>query len=365
MTYSETIDSLRPQLVGDFEKDSDFLRERGRKFAEEKNADGLRAVEDLINEIMPEEQKEEVRRLTHMDGKPLNEIHSDINRLINDKEYIKAKELAKRLYSKITEEYYETENAKFVSLRNLFEDTLYYMLYKPTKTLNRAPFDFGSYLSTYGYILVETGSVLEAIPVLEKAIDYNPIDCGPKFELAEVYKLIKNKNKLLEVTRDTLRVASSPVAIARCYANLGYMCFDFNELDDAVAFYTASVMFAPHPAIPVELKGIAEKKGEPIKRPSHEEIMEVFGKYDIEYGPSKDAIAAAAQLSVDLLQKKNIGEALKALKLLYNLTLDERVKDAILKYDPNSELYVPEKRKKAQSGEDTDRSGDTGGPAPS
>ena len=90
---------------------------------------------------------------------------------------------------------------------------------------------------------------------------------------------------MLEVTRDTLKIASSPVAIARCYANIGYILVDMGEFDDAVAFYTASVMFAPHPQIPYELRDIAQRKGTPVIQPTREQIDKAMEKYDIKFGP--------------------------------------------------------------------------------
>lgn len=349
MSYNEIIAELRGKLVGTYEEKAEMLRTEAGKFATENNTEGVKAVGELMLEIMPDEQKDEIERLTHIDGIRLDEYYKNILELINEKKTVEAKTLAEKLYKKITEEYKEGDIAKFVSLRNPFEDNLYQFLFKPEKTLNRAPFDFCTYISTYGYILVDTGSNVDAIPILEKAIEYNPVDCGPKFELAEIYKLIKNKEKLVSITKETIRVASSPVALARCYANMGYMCFDLRELDDAVAFYTASVMLAPHPSIPHELRGIAQLKGENIKQPSLDEIKKVFAKYDMEFGPNRDVIAVAAQLSQNFLLKKDIPNALKSLKLLYNISRDPKVKEIILKYEPDAQEVKPTNANETQS----------------
>ncbi|MBQ8297930.1 MAG: tetratricopeptide repeat protein [Ruminococcus sp.] len=342
MTYNEILENLKAKLTGStYEENAAILRKEGEVYGKEGNYEGVRAVGEIMLEIMPESQREEITRLTHLDGERLDNYYNKIVKLINEKNCVDAKPLAEKLYYKITEEYRETETAKFVSLRNPFEDNLYQLLFKPEKTLNRAPFDFATYLTTYAYIIIETGSTLDAIPVLEKAIEYNPVDCGPKFELAEVYKVIQNKKKLLELTKETIRVASSPVALARCYANLGYMCTDIRELDDAVAFYCASVMLAPHPAIPRELQGIAQMKNAPIVQPSFEQIKKVFEKYGLEFGPDKDVISVAAQLSSHYLTNEDIPNAVKSLKLLYNLTQDEKVKEMILRYDPKAQTSRP------------------------
>ncbi|MDD6278945.1 MAG: tetratricopeptide repeat protein [Oscillospiraceae bacterium] len=336
MSYDEIINELKSNLSGDYNKDSEYLRKAGDKFGKEGNTDGVRAVGEIIFEIMPENEKQEITNLTHIDGVRMDKFYEQINSAIHEKNMIEAKSLAEKLYAKIMDVYKETDKAKFVTFRNPFEDNLAQLLFKTDKILNRAPFDFATYLTTYAFIIIETGSPIDAVHVLEEAIAFNPVDCGPRFELAEAYKLMKNKDKLIEVTQQTLRIASSPIAIARCYANMGYLCVDLHELDDAVNFYTASVTFAPHPAIPLELKGIAQMKGSDIKQPTHDEIMATMKKYNISFGPDKDVISVAAQLASTFLLNKDMRNAVMSLKMLYNLTQDEKIKDMILKYDPSA-----------------------------
>lgn len=340
MSYKETLEEIRGKLGDSREENDKMLRELASKYAQEGNQEGFEAVEQLLLENLPEATRKEMLRITHVDGVRLDKMYEQINQLIGERKFVEAKPLAERLYKKITVEFREGENAKFVSLRNPFEDNLYQLIYKPEKKLNRAPFDFATYITAYAYIMTETGSPLDAIPILEKAIEFNPVDCGPKFELAEVYKLLKNRKRLEEITRDTLKVASSPVALARCYANMGYLLTDAQEYDDAAAFYTASVMLAPNPAVPLEMQHLADLKGSPIVRPLHEEVVEVLAKYDMKLGPNQEVVTVAAELAAHYLQENDIPNAVNALKITYNLTLDENIKNLILKYDPEAARYV-------------------------
>ena len=341
MAKKDILEELRSKLGDSPEENAAFLKKETERFIKEGNAEGIEAAGTLILENMPQNQKDEIERLTQIDGRPLNEIYDEVVKLINDKKITEAKPIAEKLYKKIITDYPQTEKSKFVSLRNPFEDNFYQLKFKPEQVLNRTPFDFAEYITSYAYLLVETGSPLDAIPVLEKAIEYNPVDCGPYFELAEVYKLLKNKRQVIETTKKTLELASSPVAIARCYANMGYILTDMGEYDDAAAFYTASVIFAPHPMIPYEMQALANKKGSPIVRPEREQIVEAMKKYDIEFGPNEDVVSVCAQLSVHYLGEKDIPNAIQAMKMTYNLTRDEKVKELILKYDPNAERLVP------------------------
>lgn len=336
MSYNDIKAELEAKLTGTEDEKDAFLRQEAAKYASEGNVDGFEAANDLLLANMPEAKRKEIIRITHVDGVRLDKLYLQITQLMKEKKSVEAKSLAERLYKKITVEFKETDTEKFVSLRNPFEDNLYQLLYKPEKTLRRAPFDFAEYLTSYAYLILETGSPLDAIPILEKAIEFNPVDCGPKFELAEVYKLLKNRRRLQEITQETLHVASSPAAIARCYANMGYSLTDAMEYEDAAAFYVASVMMYPNAAIPYELQHLADLKGSPIIRPEHEQVVEVLQKYDMELGPHPDVVSVCAKLSAHYLQENDIPNALHAMKMTYILTLDENVKSLILKLDPSA-----------------------------
>lgn len=339
MSYDKFFADLKSKLTDDIQENDKMLRKAAEQFAKEKNADGIKAAGQLLVENMPEEEVEEIKRITHVDGVRLDVMHNKIVELINKHSAIEAKPLAERLYKKITVEFKEGEKAKFVSTRNPFEDNLIQILFKQDKTLTRAPFDLATYITTYAYILTETGSPYDAIPVLKQAIEFNPVDCGPMFELAEVYKLLGNRKRLFEITRDTIKVVSSPVALARCYANIGYILIDSQDYDDAAAFYTASVMMYPHPAVPQEMRHLAQLKGTPLKQFSHEQIMNVFKKYEIDFAFNPDVIKVASQMAAYYLGEKDIPNALNALKITYNMTRDEKIKNIILKYEPDAEKH--------------------------
>lgn len=344
MAYDEIYNELKSKMGDDPAANEAMLRKEAERFVRERNQDGITAAGNLIMENMPEEKRNEIIRITHIDGIRLDQYYNNIDKLVDERKISEAKILAEKLYKKITVEFKDTENEHFVSLRNPFEDNLFQLFFKQEKKLTRTPYDFARYITTYAYILTEAGSPLDAIPVLQRAIEFNPVDCGPKFELAEVYKRLKNKQRLIEITAETLKVASSPRAIARCYANMGYMLTDFQEFDDAVAFYTASVMSAPDPAIPLEMQHLADLKGSPVQYIGLEKVKEILEKYGLEFGPNQDVISVAAQLASYYIGRKDLYNALKAMKLTYGLTMDENLKEMILKYEPIVNGSKPEKK---------------------
>ena len=148
MSYDEILADLKSKLTDDIQANDRFLRKEAERFAREKNNDGVKAAGQLLVENMPEEEVEEIKRITHLDGVRLDVMHKQIVELIEKQIAIEEKPIAERLYKKITVEFKETEKAKFVSTRNPFEDNLLQILFKQDKTLNRSPFDLAVYLTT-------------------------------------------------------------------------------------------------------------------------------------------------------------------------------------------------------------------------
>lgn len=341
MANNEFLNEIRAKLGDSPEENDKILRAAVEQLAKEGDLETMNEVGQMMMDNLPEEKRNEIMRLTHVDGVRLDQLYEQVEEHLRKNELIEAKSKAEKLYKKITVDFAETDKVRFVSLRNPFEDNLCQLLFPADKTLNRCPFDFCTFITTYAYILVETGSSIDALPVLEKARQFNPVDVGPLFEMAEIFKMTKNKKRIVEITRDTLKIASSPLAIARCYANMGYILTDFAQYEEAAVFYTASAMMAPNPAIPLEMQHLADLKGSQIAVPSREQIEEVMKKYDMTFGADNNVISVAAQLSVNYLTANDIPNALMAMKMTYNLTRDESIKKLILKYEPDASMDAP------------------------
>lgn len=327
---------LIAKLTGDFNTDREFLIKESEKMAAEGNKDGANAAMELLFERMPESEKKKIEDLVYVNGKRLDAYYSDIEELIKEKKIQEALPMAKALYEKIITTYPETDDSKFVSLRNKFEQNVYQLMYKPEKTLNVAPFDFARMITTYGYLLVDVHELDEAEVVLKKASEYNPVDCGPKFELAEAYKLSRKNDELLAISKETLKISSSPYAMARCYCNLGFYCYNVEDYENAAVFYYISILFAPHRAVEMELKNVALRLNKKLTPPKEADIDRTFEKYGITRGPEELLVSVAAQLATLAIERNDIEEALMNLKLLYGLTNDENIKKTILKYEPDA-----------------------------
>lgn len=68
MEYNEIIAALKSKLGDSPEENEKILKAEGEKFAHTGDYTALKAVGELLMENMPADRKEELQRLTYLDG---------------------------------------------------------------------------------------------------------------------------------------------------------------------------------------------------------------------------------------------------------------------------------------------------------
>ncbi len=324
---NEILESLRSQLSGNLEKDLIFLEAQTREYSKQENGDEIAAaILELAMSLMPKEHMDFLKNTIYVGERRLDTIYAEANALMQRRQFDKAVVLTGQIYDKIREAFPETEDRRFFSFRNLLESNLYYVMYHPTKHLEKTPFDFVRFLTAHAYNLVELRRPSEAIPVLEEAIRYNPVCPDARFELAEIYKLMQEPEKLLAVVRDTLPVCASPHALARCYANLGHYCVDKQEYEKAICFYFESLIFAHNEAIRFELKHVSQLMGRKISPPTRQKVLEAFASLDLPVGPDQNVLGVTAALGEQAREKEDWAAACFYLRVFADLTNDAEAK---------------------------------------
>ena len=318
------LDEIKAKMTGDRMQDIVVLEEEIRKLETQEGGQAL--AEELLQMAMgmisPEEQ-DYLQKTLFLDGRRLNQVYGEMQGLMRQGNTAEAIKLSRALYEHIIMHFRESDQERFFSFRNPFESNLYHILYHPTKKLLKAPFDFSLYIGAHAYNLIETRRAPEAIPVLKEAIRYNPVNPDPRFELAEVYKVLEKPEELLETICDTLPLCTSAYAIARCYANLGFWAVEIKDYESAVRFYYESLNFADHPAIPGELKHIEVISGKPLVPPTKEMINKAFAKYDIYHGPGQEVLHVARELAKQAEKAEQWREAAFYLNIVVSLIRDE------------------------------------------
>lgn len=332
MEKNEILAAVRAALTGNAAEDMIYLQEQVEKYNNDpETREAAKEILAIAYDLLSPEQDAYMKKMLYIGERRLDEVYAEGSRLMRAGQTAKALTITKQLYEHITEHFKETPEMRFFSFRNLLESNLYQILYHPTKQLVKAPFDFSLFIGAYAYNLVEVRRLDEAIPVLEEAIRYNPVNPDVRFELAEVYKLKQDDNKLLETICDTLPICASAYAIARCYANLGYWCVDIKDYTSAVAFYYESLLFADHPQITAELRHVEHLMGQPIVPPNRDMINAAFAKYEIYHGPGRELLHTARELARQAQEGERWEEASYYLTVVNSLIRDDEAKEALKK----------------------------------
>ena len=320
---NKILTSIEEKLTGDTLKDMLFLQEQAAVYTEQQeNAEIADAIVQLAMSKMPQENQDYLKKMLYIGERRLNAVYDEAVNLANQHLTAKSLTLTKQLYQHIRDNFKETDTARFFSFRNLLESNLYYQLYHPTKNLLKTPFDFTRYLTLHGYNLTELRRTEEAVPVLQEAVRFNPVNPDPRFELAEVYKLTGNLKMLLETVRDTTTVCTSAYALARCYTNMGWYCTEIKDYTSAVAFYFESMIFEKHPAVPGELHHISILTEQPITPPTRKEVLAAFEKYKIPNGPGQEVLHVVSSLSEQAAERQNWKEAAFYYYVIFDITKD-------------------------------------------
>ena len=327
---NEILAAVHAALTGDRSADLAYLEQEAAKY------DGNPETQEIADAILqtalgmiPQEDQDYLRKMLYIGDRPLDQYYKEAETVMRSGQTAKAIALFKPLYEHILSHFTETETERFFSFRNLLESNLYNLLYHPTKTMLKTPFDFSLFIGGYAYALVEVRRLEEAIPVLKEAIRYNPVNPDTRFELAEVYKLTHEPEKLLETICDTLPIASSSYAMARCYANLGYWATDIKDYKSAAAFYYESLMFGDDPRVAGEIKHLEFISREPIVPPTREMINAAFAKYKIYHGPGRELMHVARELAKQAQEQEHWEEAVYYLTIVNSLIHDDEARAAL------------------------------------
>lgn len=327
---NDILQSLRSQLTGELHKDMVFLEAQANEYAAKGENALVHAISEMAVELLPDQHRKFMKQTLYIGERRLDAVYGEAAALMRQNQCEKSLVLTKQLYDKILECFTETSEKRFYSFRNLLESNLYYVMYHPTKHLEKTPFDFVRFLMAHAYNLIELRRPKEAIPVLEEAIRFNPVNPDPRFELAEAYKVLGEPEMLLAVIRETLPICATPYALSRCYANLGFYCVEKKDYENAVCFYYESLIYANHPAVPAELKHVSMLMGKKIAPPTREEVLKAFAAYELPNGADANVLGVATALANQAVEKHEWEPATFYLRVIADLTNDEETR-ALLK----------------------------------
>ena len=86
MTINEIMEKIREGLTGEYSVDMVYLESQADKYRSAKNAKEIEsAIADLAYEILPDDKREVLNKMMYIDGKRLDVVFAEANKLIQEK----------------------------------------------------------------------------------------------------------------------------------------------------------------------------------------------------------------------------------------------------------------------------------------
>ncbi|MDO4851667.1 MAG: hypothetical protein Q4A93_07425 [Actinomycetota bacterium] len=225
--------------------------------------------------------------------------------------------------------YQDDEEHMFLDFNSMAEEFIYRLVNKDERReirLNAEP--FAEAYHVYGVCLLESDRPEEAVPVLAKAVRWNPADPDLWFTWADVHESLGDEEMFDRCTEDAYPYIWMMEDLARYHWNKArfHLASEGHEL--AAAHATIALDFARAEEAKEEL---SQLKG---RCEGHEDMdgdraIEVLQQADAHILPSAEAVGAIYEIVHIALENDEKEAALPLAMNLYSLTGDEEMKKVI------------------------------------
>jgi len=332
MGFEEIMDEIRLGLTGEVEKDVIYIMKKNMEYKKSPFADKIgRETGKMIYEILPDEEKEVFKNLLEEDTEEVIKKISSIEKEIHESNYIKAVEIAETIIPNICDDGKTDENFDYVSLNNLFEVCIYTEIYKKNRLVRPTPFNFAYVFRLYGYSLFKLSRDDEAYAAYERAIFWNPVWVDTLLDFAELKYMKKQYKSFLETIKKCLDYSYNINHTSLCYYNLGRYYYEKENYELSINMYILSHYYRPSKAPYKKLEDLA-KMGFEIKPPSVDDMKKICDSIGIRMGVNPEIVKLAAKMGTDAKRNRNIEAAKYFYDILFSLTGDKTVLDAVFDY---------------------------------
>lgn len=323
MTNQEIIDNIKSKLTKDKDVDLPFLRCEFKVYQAMQNDEVMYAIAQLIFKYLSNDTKEDLDNKTHEVLHKRSEMYNEAISLMNNNKLDEALEILLSLVNT----YEKLDSAKVQNYFD-FEQMIDYITYCETvanaKKLNvkRYPEPVTNYTYKIAMIYLKQGNLDDAIKHLEQALHYNPKCVYVKVELIELYEKTARYEDAYELIKDTLVYAYSKDQFAYLYEHLGKYYEYVGKYDIAIASYSLSDNYYGKNKNQNNIENIVKKVGY-INFNSTTDLLKLFEKENINYGPSKKLITLVDEFVKYLKHLKDIEGVKYLLSIMAELTNDD------------------------------------------
>ena len=331
--FNKIMSEINSGLTGNPEKDMEFLNEQSIKYKDHKyGKEILRACGRLMYDVMPDDVRKKLEKVADDYSSKINDSLNQAEQFLLKKEFNKALKIIEDLILELDENqpYKDDEVSEYYNFEEYFEEVLFQELNKTEKEIRRVPVPYTRIYNIYGYILYELDKFNEAKRCLEIGLGWNPVSFKLMSEYIEILKVKGDLENFFKLTINAFKIAFRPQNVARCFRNLGYYFAEKELYSEAKAAYIMSLQFERDSEQALkELYYVDEKTDHKLEKPPIEKVKEYAAKYSFPIGADIDVLTLAYQKGIKSLENKEPFAARYYFSILYDLTHDPEIKQAL------------------------------------
>ena len=318
------------KFTGDINEDFKLVLQEAEHYRKIARFDVMKDIILLLEKKYGEEGKKILVTAAEKNIKKRKEMYKEMITFEKNKEYIKAQEIVVKLIDTFPLERPLQDNDVLYSFNNLFEHMYFLLNYNPNhKNVIKLEEPIANYYFHLGYNLFNLEDYEEAIEILDKSIELNPIQVDSILLQSEAYLKLGYVNKFLDNIDRALLDANNKFQIANCYFLLAKYYYEVNNKEVAYACCLLSRNFVITKELDDLFNKVRQMNGDNLDFKDVKKLQEILQNNKIQFGPSPKILNTLKKLLADQKTKESYPIYYYFLNIAYELTHDYKLKDQI------------------------------------
>ena len=330
MDKEQILSEVLNRFSGNIHEDFILVLKEAEHYRKLTRFDVMKDIILLLEKRYGEDGKKMLVEAAQNNIKKRKEMYKEMVNLEKNKEYLKAQDIVVKLIDTFPMERPLQDNDVVYSFNNLFEHMYFLLNYNPEhKNVIKLEEPIANYYFHLGYNLFNLEDYEEAIEVLDKSIELNPIQVDSVLLQSEAYLKLGYVNKFLDNIDRALLDANNKFQIANCYFLLAKYYYELNNKDVAYACCLLSRNFVITKELDELFNKVRQMNGNNLDFKDVKKLQEILQSNKIQFGPSPKILNTLKKLLADQKTKESYPIYYYFLNIAYELTHDFKLKEQI------------------------------------